>query len=70
MGREGSRCHYPDHTDKVLEDNPPGILLRSKHASGGGAESEPATQAPCSLIKFQRDKNPAAAPAQGNVYWP
>ena len=40
-GREGSRCHHPDHTDKVLEDNPLGILFRLEHASRGGeAESE------------------------------
>lgn len=71
MGREGSCCYHPDHIDKVREDNPPGNLLRLKHASrGGGAESEPATEAPCSLIKFQRFKNPTADPAQGKVYLP
>lgn len=71
MEREGSCCYHRDHTDRVPEDNPPGILLRLKHASrGGGAESEPATGAPCSLIKFQRDKNPTADPAQGKVYLP
>lgn len=59
-GREGSWCHSPDHPDKVLEDHPPGSLLRSKHASSGsGQESGPLPELSALQLNF-RDKNPAS----------
>lgn len=68
MGREGSCCYHLDHIDKILENKPPGILFRLKHARRGGrAELDPST---FSMTNSKRGKNSAADSAQVEVYLP